>query len=177
YLPTRQGFDDYFGLPYSNDMWPNHPLQGTNFPPLPLFEGERIIQFMPDQTQLTTWYTERAVSFIERNKARPFFLYVPHTMPHVPLHVSQKHKGKSGCGLYGDVIMEIDWSVGEIMEALRRNNLIENTLVLFSSDNGPWLEYGDHAGSALPLREGKMTSFEGGPRVPFIAYWPGHIPA
>jgi len=177
YLPTRQGFDEYFGLPYSNDMWPSHPTQGTNFPPLPLFEAERIVQYMPDQTQLTTWYTEHAVSFIEKNKTRPFFLYVPHNMPHVPLHVSSKHEGKSGPGLYGDVIMEIDWSVGEIMAALRRNGLIENTFVLFSSDNGPWLEYGDHAGSALPLREGKMTSFEGGLREPFLAFWPGHVPA
>src|SRR5882762_7683041 len=128
FLPTRQGFDEYFGLPYSNDMWPNHPTSGTNFPPLPLIEGERIVQYMPDQTQLTTWYTDRAVKFIEKNRARPFFLYVPHNMPHVPLHVSSKHKGKSGQGLYGDVIMEIDWSVGEIMAALRRNGLVENTL-------------------------------------------------
>jgi hypothetical protein len=158
-------------------MWPNHPTSGTNFPPLPLFEGDRIIQYMPDQKQLTTWYTEHAVKFIEKNKERPFFLYVPHTMPHVPLHVSDKHKGKSGHGLYADVIMEIDWSVGEILAALRRNGLDGNTLVVFSSDNGPWLEYGDHAGNALPLREGKMTSFEGGLRVPFLARWPGHVPA
>src|SRR4051812_15208775 len=177
FLPTRQGFDDYFGLPYSNDMWPNHPTSGTNFPPLPLIEGERVIQLMPDQTQLTTWYTERAVNFIEKNKERPFFLYVPHNMPHVPLHVSDRHKGKSGYGLYGDVIMEIDWSVGEILAALARNGLDNNTLVIFSSDNGPWLEYGDHAGSALPLREGKMTSFEGGLREPFIVRWPNHVPA
>jgi len=177
FLPTRQGFDDYFGLPYSNDMWPNHPTSGTNFPPLPLIEGERTIQYMPDQTQLTTWYTERAVRFIEKNKERPFFLYVPHNMPHVPLHVSARHKGKSGHGLYADVIMEIDWSVGEILDALTRNGLENNTLVIFSSDNGPWLEYGDHAGNALPLREGKMTSFEGGLREPFIARWPNRIPA
>jgi len=177
FLPTRQGFDDYFGLPYSNDMWPTHPTSGTNFPPLPLIEGEKTIQYMPDQTQLTSWYTERAVKFIEKNKERPFFLYVPHNMPHVPLHVSDRHKGKSGYGLYGDVIMEIDWSVGEILAALARNGLDNNTLVIFSSDNGPWLEYGDHAGSALPLREGKMTSFEGGLREPFIARWPTRVPA
>jgi len=176
FLPTRQGFDDYFGLPYSNDMWPFHPVNPTNYPPLPLIEGERIVQYMPDQTQLTTWYTERAVKFIERNKDRPFFLYVPHNMPHVPLHVSAKYKDKSGAGLYGDVIMEIDWSVGEILAALKRSGLDDRTLVLFSSDNGPWLEYGNHAGNAGPLREGKMTSFEGGFRVPFLARWPGHIP-
>ncbi|HMC28907.1 MAG TPA: sulfatase-like hydrolase/transferase, partial [Verrucomicrobiae bacterium] len=131
----------------------------------------------PDQTQLTTWYTERAVRFIEKNKGQPFFLYVPHNMPHVPLHVSDKFKGKSGYGLYSDVIMEIDWSVGEILGALKKHGLDENTIVLFSSDNGPWLEYGDHAGNALPLREGKMTSFDGGLREPFIVRWPNHVPA
>src|SRR4051794_8344261 len=177
WLPTRQGFDDFFGLPYSNDMWPNHPNGGTNYPPLPLYENEKIIKLMPDQTQLTTWYTEHAVKFIEKNKARPFFLYVPHNMPHVPLHVSEKHAGKSGGGLYSDVIMEIDWSVGEILRALKENGLDEKTLVLFSSDNGPWLLYGNHAGNAAPLREGKMTVFDGGVREPFIARWPGKIPA
>ncbi|MDB6030165.1 MAG: arylsulfatase family protein [Verrucomicrobiales bacterium] len=176
-LPTRQGFDEYFGLPYSNDMWPNHPTSGTNYPPLPLFENEKVVELMPDQTKLTTWYTERAVKFIEKNKERPFFLYLPHSMPHVPLHVSDKHKGKSGSGLYGDVIMEIDWSVGEILKTLKQNGLDEKTLVMFSSDNGPWLLYGNHAGDARPLREGKMTSFEGGVREPFIARWPGRIPA
>jgi arylsulfatase A-like enzyme len=177
FLPTRHGFDEYFGLPYSNDMWPNHPTQRTNFPPLPLIEGERIVQRMPDQRQLTTWYTERAVSFIERNKDRPFFLYVPHSMPHVPLFASTKFEGKTKRGLFGDVLEEIDWSVGRILAALRRHRLDENTLVMFSSDNGPWLSYGNHAGSAGPLREGKGTTFEGGVRVPFIARWPGRIPA
>src|SRR5262245_8178825 len=111
FLPQRHGFDEYFGLPYSNDMWPYHPTTPTNYPPLPLIEGEKTVQLMPDQTQLTTWYTERAVSFIERNKERPFFLYVPHNMPHVPLFVSTKFKGKTRRGLYGDVVAEIDWSV------------------------------------------------------------------
>jgi arylsulfatase A len=132
---------------------------------------------MPDQTQLTTWYTERAVKFIERNKERPFFLYVPHNMPHVPLHVSAKFAGKSGRGLYGDVISEIDWSVGEILRTLKHNGLDDNTLVVFTSDNGPWLLYGDHSGNALPLREGKATSFDGGVREPCLMRWPGKIPA
>ncbi len=175
FLPTRHGFDAYFGLPYSNDMWPKHP--SAKFPDLPLVEQDKTIAVNPDQTQLTTWYTERAVKFIDENKSRPFFLYVPHSMPHVPLHVPDKFKGKSERGLYGDVIQQIDWSVGEIVEALERNGLAENTLVMFSSDNGPWLMYGDHAGSAGPLREGKATCFEGGVRVPLVARWPGKIRA
>ncbi len=181
FLPTRHGFDEWFGLPYSNDMWPFHPeAKPGAYPPLPLFENETIINSnvtAADQCQLTTWYTERAVKFIEKNKNRPFFLYVAHTMPHVPLHVSDKFKGKSERGLYGDVIMELDWSVGEILRALRDNGLDENTLVLFTSDNGPWLAYGDHAGSAEPLREGKGTAWEGGLREPCILRWPGKIPA
>jgi arylsulfatase len=178
FLPTHHGFDFYFGLPYSNDMWPKHPeAKPGTYPPLPLIEGDKVVQTMPDQTQLTTWYTERAVKFIEQNKARPFFLYVAHSMPHVPLHVSRKFKGKSEQGLYGDVITEIDWSVGEILAALKRHGLDKRTLVMFSSDNGPWLSYGNHAGSAGPLREGKGTCWEGGLRVPFLARWPGKVPA
>ncbi len=176
FLPTRHGFDDYFGLPYSNDMWPKHPT-ARNFPPLPLFEKDRVKQTNPDQSQLTTWYTEHAVRFIAANKDRPFFLYVPHNMPHVPLFVSDKFKGKSKKGLYGDVIMEIDWSVGQILDALKKNGLDDKTLVVFTSDNGPWLSYGEHAGSAGPLREGKMTTFEGGVREPCVMRWPGQIPA
>jgi arylsulfatase A len=174
FLPTRHGFDDYFGLPYSNDMWPKHPT--AKFPDLPLIEGEKVVALNPDQTKLTTWYTERAVKFIEKNKDRPFLLYLPHTMPHVPLHVSDKFKGKSKQGLYGDVIMEIDWSVGEVLSALKKHNLDERTLVMFTSDNGPWLSYGNHAGSAGPLREGKMTTWEGGLREPCLMRWPGKIP-
>jgi len=155
FLPTRHGFDEYFGLPYSNDMWPNHPTNGKNYPPLPLFEGEKIIGLMPDQTQLTTWYTEHAVRFIEQNKGHPCFLYVAHNLPHVPLHVSDKFKGKSARGLYGYVIMEIDWSVGQILEALKKNGLDENTLVVFTSDNGPWLLYGNHAGSGCRCAKGR----------------------
>jgi arylsulfatase A-like enzyme len=176
YLPTDHGFDDYFGLPYSNDMWPNHPTD-KRYPPLPLFDGKKVVRTQPDQRMLTTWYTERAVGFIEKNKDRPFFLYVPHSMPHVPLFVSDKFAGKSERGLFGDVIEEIDWSVGQILEALRRNNLEDNTLVIFTADNGPWLSYGDHAGSTAGLREGKGTVFEGGVREPGIFRWPGHVPA
>jgi arylsulfatase A len=176
FLPTRHGFDEYFGLPYSNDMWPKHPTN-KSFPDLPLIEGERIIEYNPDQTQLTTWYTERAVRFIEKNKDRPFFLYVPHSMAHVPLFVSDKFKGKSERGLYGDVMMEIDWSVGQILSTLKKLDIDEKTLVIFCSDNGPWLSYGDHAGSAKPLREGKGTTFDGGQREPTVMRMPGTIPA
>jgi arylsulfatase A len=174
FLPTHHGFDEYFGLPYSNDMLPRPK---NDFPPLPLIEGDKTIETNPDVNQLTRRYTEHAVSFIERNKDRPFFLYVPHTMPHVPLGASEKFRGKSKAGLYGDVIEEIDWSVGEIVAALQKHGLDKNTLVMFSSDNGPWLTYGNHGGVAGPLREGKGTSFEGGVREPFIAKWPGKIPA
>jgi arylsulfatase A len=150
FLPTRHGFDEYFGLPYSNDMWPLHPT--AKFPPLPLIEQEKVIN--PDvddaaQNQLTTQYTEHAVSFIERNKNRPFFLYVPHTMVHVPLHVSDKFRGKTVRGLFGDCVEEVDWSVGQILGALKKNGVDDNTLVVFSSDNGPWLAYGDHAREEL----------------------------
>ncbi|WP_228236869.1 sulfatase [Allomuricauda sp. M10] len=174
FLPTRHGFDEWFGIPYSNDMWPNHPEQGKyfNFPDLPLYENETVIDTLEEQSQLTTQITERSVDFINRNKDKPFFLYVPHPQPHVPLFVSEKFKGKSERGLYGDVIMEIDWSVGQIMKALKDNGLEENTLVIFTSDNGPWLSYGNHAGSALPLREGKGTAWEGGQREPCIIKYP-----
>lgn len=179
FLPTRHGFDEWFGIPYSNDMWPYHPQQGPifNFPDLPLFENETVIDTLHEQSQLTTQLTERSVDFINRNKDNPFFLYVPHPQPHVPLFVSDKFKGKSDRGLYGDVIMEIDWSVGQINEALRKNGLEENTIVIFTSDNGPWLSYGNHAGSALPLREGKGTGWEGGQREPFIMKYPKKISA
>ena len=176
FLPTRHGFDDYFGLPYSNDMWPKHPTN-KSFPDLPLIEGERTIEYNPDQTQLTTWYTERSVRFIEKNKDQPFFLYLPHSMAHVPLFVSDKFKGKSEQGLYGDVMMEIDWSVGQILSTLKRLEIDKKTLVIFCSDNGPWLSYGDHAGSSGPLREGKGTSFDGGQREPTVMRMPGKIPA
>jgi arylsulfatase len=185
FLPLQHGFDDYLGLPYSNDMWPvdydgvpvteGHKL---NYPPLPLIDGNETvatIEDLADQATLTTRYAERAVQFIERNKNRPFFLYLAHSMPHVPLGVSQRFRGHSSQGLYGDVIEEIDWSVGQLLSALDRHGLTNNTLVIFTSDNGPWLNYGNHAGSTGGLREGKGTAFEGGPRVPAIMRWPGRI--
>jgi arylsulfatase A-like enzyme len=178
FLPTRHGFDDYFGLPYSNDMWPQHPEAPPGYyPDLPLVEGEKIVQYNPDQTRLTTWYTERALRFIEQHRDQPFFLYLPHSMPHVPLHVSEEFKGSSKGGMYGDVIEEIDGSVGQVLAALKRLGIDQHTMVIFTSDNGPWLRYGDHGGSAGPLREGKGTTFEGGQRVPCLMRWPGQIPA
>lgn len=178
FLPTRHGFDEYFGIPYSNDMWPNHPNnQNFNFPELPLMENEKVVRYLTEnQDSLTTWYTQHAVDFIQRKKDSPFFLYVAHSMPHVPLYVSDQFRDKSGAGLYGDVIMEIDWSVGEIIKALKANHLDENTLIIFTSDNGPWLSYGTHAGETAGLREGKGTVFEGGIRVPCIAKWPRKLP-
>lgn len=181
FLPATFGFDTYFGLPYSNDMSPmpaNNPRPDAkkNFPPLPLIEGMKVVATEPDQSQLTTWYTERAVKFIGDNQNKPFFLYVPHSMPHVPLYVSNKFAGKTGQGLYHDVLAEIDWSVGQILDTLEQYKLAERTLVIFSSDNGPWKLFGNHAGSAGPLRESKATVYEGGIRVPCIARWPGRIP-
>ena len=190
FLPTRHGFDEFVGTPYSNDMWPFHPdfaklPPGTaerkrGYPDLPLLDGERIIDpqvTAEDQARFTAQFTERAVDFIGRNHARPFLLYVPHPMPHVPLFCSEQFRGKSKQGRYGDVIMEIDWSVGQILAALRRHDLEQDTLVIFTSDNGPWLSYGNHAGGAGPLREGKGTTWEGGVRVPCLMRWPGRIPA
>jgi arylsulfatase A-like enzyme len=188
FLPMQHGFDDYFGLPYSNDMWPYHPgvlhlpmkERLKRWPNLPLIDGNKVINPAvtgKDQEQLTTQYTERAVSFIEKNKDKPFFVYLPHSMVHVPLYVSEKFKGKSGAGLFGDVMMEVDWSVGRIMKTLSKHDLEKETLFVFTSDNGPWLNYGDHAGSASPLREGKGTMFDGGCREPTLAWWPGTIPA
>jgi arylsulfatase len=158
-------------------MWPFHPQQGThfNFKPLPLFENTEVIDTLNDQSLLTTQITERSVAFINKNKNDPFFLYIAHPQPHVPLFVSDKFKGKSERGLYGDVIMEIDWSVGQVLKALKDNNIDDNTLVIFTSDNGPWLSYGDHAGCAYPLREGKGTALEGGQREPCIIRYPNKI--
>jgi arylsulfatase A len=189
FLPVHHGFDEYHGIPYSNDMWPLHPdlvklppnseKRKRGYPNLPLIEGDQIVdeEITPeDQQRFTTLFTERAVRFIERNKDRPFFLYLPHPMAHVPLFVSDKFKGKSAQGLYGDVIMEIDWSVGQVLAALERHGLESDTLIIFTTDNGPWLSYGNHGGACRPLREGKGTTWEGGVRVPCIMRWPGNIP-
>jgi arylsulfatase len=187
FLPLQNGFDEYIGLPYSNDMWPveydGTPVDSNHrkfrYAPLPLIEGNNVkdtIWTLEEQGELTTLYTEKAVDFINLNAERPFLLYVPHSMPHVPINASDKFLGKSKQGLYGDVMMEIDWSAGEIMRALEENGIAENTLVIFTTDNGPWLNYGNHAGSTGGLREGKGTAFEGGQRVPCIMKWPGIIP-
>lgn len=187
FLPPKQGFDEYFGIPYSNDMWPYHPGvrhlamedRLKRWPHLPLYEGTKVInpQVMPkDQIHLTTRLFDRAVNFIDKCGDQPFFVYLPSPQPHVPLFVSEKYKGKTSRGLFGDVISEIDWGVGQILAALQKNGIDENTCIVFTSDNGPWLSYGDHAGSAKPLREGKGTNFEGGFRVPCLIRWPGKVP-
>ncbi len=188
FLPPNQGFDEFFGLPYSNDMWPFHPgvrhlpmeERVKRWPHLPLYEGTEIInpQVMPeDQVTLTKRLAERAVDFIADHKDQPFFIYLPNPQPHVPLFASESFQGKTERGLYGDVVSEIDWGVGRILAALKRHGIDDNTCVVFTSDNGPWLSYGDHAGSAGPLREGKGTNFEGGFRVSCLMRWPGKIPA
>lgn len=176
FLPLQHGFDEFFGIPYSNDMWPNHPTNKDYYPPLPLIEGEETVETNPDQAQFTKQFTDRTIDFIRRNKENPFFVYLAHPMPHVPLFVSGKFAGKSEQGLFGDVMMELDWSVGEILKTLDELGLSENTLVIFTSDNGPWLNYGNHAGSSGGLREGKGTTFEGGQRVPCLMQWKGVIP-
>lgn len=177
FLPTNHGFDYYFGLPFSNDMGPNaRPAKGP-YDPMPIMRNEEVIERGPDQALLTKRYTEEATQFIRENRDKPFFVYMAHTMPHVPLYVSEEFRGKSDFGLYGDVIEEIDWSTGQMLNTLDELNLTENTLVIFLSDNGPWLQKGEDGGLATPLREGKGTSWEGGHRVPAIMMWPGEIPA
>jgi arylsulfatase len=176
FLPTNRGFDQFAGLPYSNDNGPLHPTV-KGIPPLPWYEGDKIVSHDPDQSQFTRIFTERAVSFIHKNKDRPFFLYLPHVMPHVPIFASEKFKGKSERGLYGDVVQELDWGVGEVLKALKDAGVDDETLVIFMSDNGPFLSYGDHAGLAGIFREGKLTVFDGGVRVPCIVRWPGKVPA
>ena len=173
FLPTRHGFDYYFGIPYSNDM----DVAKRGDPPIPLMRNEEIIEQPAVQETLTERYTEEAIKFITAHKNEPFFVYLPHTFPHVPLHVSERFRGRSKRGLYGDVIECIDWSTGEILDTLARLGLDEQTLVIYTSDNGPWLSQGKNGGSALPLRAGKGTTYEGGMRVPCVMRWPGHIPA
>ncbi|WP_296699051.1 sulfatase [Algoriphagus sp.] len=177
FLPTEQGFNFWYGLPYSNDMWPHHPEVKDYYPPLPLYRNAAIIDTLDDQSMLTTNYTEEAIKFIEKSKDAPFFLYFAHSMTHVPLFVSDKFKGKSEQGLYGDVMMEVDWSVGQVRAKLEELGLSENTIIIFTSDNGPWLSYGGHAGLTGGLKEGKGTSWDGGIREPGIFVWPDHFPA
>ncbi|WP_282147959.1 sulfatase family protein [Algibacter lectus] len=189
FLPLQHGFDEFIGLPYSNDIWPYSSQTGERLPKdkgrgklpdLPLIEGNKTISYITsfeDQDNLTTMYTEKSVEFINKNADKPFFLYLPHSMGHIPLGVSDKFKGKSEQGMYGDVMMEIDWSVREITKALKKNNIEDNTIVIFTSDNGPWLSFGNHAGSSGGLKEGKLSSWEGGQRVPFIIRYPNKIPA
>lgn len=175
FSPLKNGFDEFLGIPYSNDNGPLHPVV-RGIPGLPLIDGEKVAELDPDQSQFTRRFTDRAVKFIEKNQDRPFFLYVPHVMPHVPIFASDDFRGKSATGLYGDVVQELDAGVGEVLATLDRLKLADKTLVIFCSDNGPFLSYGNHAGSAGPLREGKLTTFEGGVRVPCAMRWPGQIP-
>ncbi len=195
FMPTEHGFDEYYGLPYSNDMWPLHPRSveirrrnpNADIPwaALPMIratvtDGVTIANsdVQPaDQERMTGEYTQRAVNFIKSHADKPFFLYLPHSMVHVPLYAGEDFRGKSGKGIFADVMMEIDWSVGQVLDAIKSIGADENTLVVFTSDNGPWLSYGTHAGSAGDLREGKGTMFEGGYREPTIMRWPGKIPA
>lgn len=173
--PLKHGFDDYLGIPYSNDNSKYHPSLAHEMPPLPLYDGEKVVELDPDQRLFTKRFTERAVSFIEKHQKESFFVYLPHVMPHVPIFASDAFERMSRGGLWGDVMEELDWSMGQILTTLERLKLDDNTLILFFSDNGPFLSYGDHAGHAEPLREGKLTSYEGGVRVPFLARWPGKI--
>ena len=186
FLPTRHGFDRYFGLPYSNDMGgPTNAAKAASRasatkirPPLPLVRDANVLETVTDegQNRLTERYTEEAIQFIRENKGRPFFLYMPHTAVHVPLHPGDKFRGASANGRYGDWVEEVDWSVGRVMDTVRELGLSGRTLVFFTSDNGPWLTQGTNGGVATPLRGGKAGTFEGGVREPTIAWWPGKVP-
>lgn len=168
YLPTNHGFDTYYGIPYSNDM--NN--EGRGDPPIPLLRDTTVIEQPVDQATITERYTAEAIRFIEEHQDEPFFVYLAHTMPHVPLYASERFEGTSEAGLYGDVVETIDWGMGELFSTLDSLGLDEETIVLFTSDNGPWYE-----GSAGIYRDRKGSSWEGGHRVPFLARWPGRIPA
>lgn len=177
-LPTDQGFDTWFGIPYSNDMSTFHRDAKTKYQyNLPLMRDDKVLEWEPDQHVLTKRCTEEAVAFIEKNKDKPFFVYVPHGMPHIPIYASKEFEGTSKRGLYGDVIEEIDWSVGQVIETLKKHNLDENTIVMFATDNGPWAPFRQYGGSAGPLRGAKGSNWEGGQRVPCIVRWPGKVPA
>ncbi|XAL98928.1 sulfatase [Phycisphaeraceae bacterium D3-23] len=176
-MPTDQGFDTYYGVPYSNDMSAVHRRPGHNYQfLLPLMRNNEVLEWEPDQRYLTRDCTQEAVAFIEENKDEPFFVYLPHSMPHIPLYASEDFEGTSPRGLYGDVIEEIDWSVGQIVATLEEHGLTDNTLIFFTSDNGPWLPFKLDGGSAGLLRGGKGSNWEGGQRVPAIIALPGTIP-
>ncbi len=182
FLPTRHGFDAYFGLPYSNDMGGENSRAKAHpdrHPPLPLVQNEQVIETVtPDgQNRLTERYTGLAVKFIREHQASPFFLYLPHTAVHKPLHPGDRFRGKSPYGLYHDWVEEVDWSVGQVLDTVRELGLSDHTLVVFSSDNGPWLRHGTNDGNAGPLRGGKASTYEGGVREPTLAWWPGHVSA
>ena len=197
FLPTSNGFDEYYGIPYSNDMkmdrsmtfaddalfrdgWTLEDVQGSrkfNAGDVPLMRGTEVIEFPADQSTLSLRYTDEAIRFVEQHKHESFFIYLPFTMPHVPLFSSPMFDGTSARGAYGDTIEEIDYHVGRLLDALQEQGVDDNTLVVFTSDNGPWLKYNDEGGTAYPLRDGKSTSWEGGMRVPAIFRWPGKIPA
>jgi arylsulfatase A len=183
-LPTRHGFDHYLGLPYSNDMdgevpGKDKPKKKNARPPLPLVRDEQVIEIVKpaDQDRLTERYTDEALKFIHASKEKPFFLYFAHTAVHVPLHPGHNFRGKSRNGLYGDWVEEMDWSVGQVMAAVKDSGLADRTLIIFSSDNGPWLAQNTNAGTAGPLRGGKGGTYEGGVREPTLAWWPGKVPA
>ena len=194
FLPTRRGFDRFFGTPYSNDeavnpawqkdfarrdYWntPQFYVPRSEYWDIPLLRDEMELERPVEQSTLPQRYTEAAVKFVEAQGDRPFFLYLAPNMPHVPLFASDKFRGRSPRGIYGDAVEELDWSVGRLLEAIRRQGIERRTLVIFSSDNGPWLVFGEHGGSAGPLREGKGSTWEGGHRVPAIFWWPGRIKA
>lgn len=189
YSPIHYGFDHFYGLPYSHDEWPVtwDSIRVTdpkdirfNWPAVPVYNDDTVVDSIVTHeraSKLTGELTQRAVAFINQKHTKPFFLYLAHPMPHAPLVPSERFKGKSGMGRFGDVIMELDWSLGEVLKALDQQGLTENTLLIVTSDNGPWLHFGDNAGSAGGFKEGKSTSFDGGTRVPFLVRWPGKVPA
>ncbi len=189
YLPLHYGFDEFYGIPYSHDMWPvdydGKPITDTSiwrskYPPLPLYDGDKQVAVnltLQDQGLLTSTLTKKAEAFITSHQQQPFFLYLAHPMPHVPIAASPAFIGKSGEGLFGDVITEIDWSVGRIIDLLDKKGLSKKTLLIVTSDNGPWLTFGNHAGSSGGLREGKGTAWDGGTRVDCFIRWPGKVEA
>ncbi|NUP95200.1 MAG: sulfatase [Planctomycetaceae bacterium] len=176
FLPTRHGFDEWFGVPYSHDMWPFHPDGPKPWTDLPRMRGDTVLELNPDPGTWTRAVSEEALRFVREHADEPFFLYLPHPLPHVPLGTSPEFRGRTATA-YGDVIEELDHETGRLLALLDELDLARDTIVIFASDNGPWTPYGEHAGNVGPLRESKGTVFEGGVRVPCIVRWPGHVPA